>query len=137
MIRPGRDADVPAMAAIAAGWTAAQLRSELDQPLARVLVWHEEGQVLGHALGWTVAGEVHIHEIAVAQQAQRRGIGRALVHALIQTCGGGIAMLELRASNSAALALYRSCGFETVGRRQAYYPDGEDAVLMTREPRGS
>lgn len=40
-------------------------------------------------------------------------------------------LLEVRASNEAALRLYSSLGFERVGLRRQYYPDGEDAVLMT------
>ena len=132
MIRAATTDDVPAMAAIAAGWTAAQLAEELEQPLARVLVWDQDGRVLGHALGWAVAGETQVHEIAVAPVARRRGLGRQLVEALCAACGGGPALLELRASNAPALALYQACGFETVGRRPRYYPDGEDALLMTR-----
>lgn len=132
MIRPATPADVPAMASIAAGWSASQLAEELAQPLARVLVWDEHGQVLGHAVGWAVVGETQIHEIAVAASARRRGLGRQLVAALCAACGGGPALLELRASNAPALALYEACGFEIVGRRSGYYPDGEDALLMTR-----
>lgn len=42
-----------------------------------------------------------------------------------------LVLLEVRASNSPALALYTSLGFERVGLRKRYYSDGEDAVLMT------
>ena len=40
-------------------------------------------------------------------------------------------LLEVRASNLAAQALYARLGFERVGLRKRYYADGEDAVLMT------
>lgn len=40
-------------------------------------------------------------------------------------------LLDVRASNDAALGLYYSLGFERVGLRKRYYSDGEDAVLMT------
>jgi ribosomal-protein-alanine N-acetyltransferase len=40
--------------------------------------------------------------------------------------------LEVRASNHAAQALYRSMGFVVVGvRKHYYYDNGEDAILMT------
>jgi ribosomal-protein-alanine N-acetyltransferase len=40
-------------------------------------------------------------------------------------------LLEVRASNSAALAFYRALGFAIAGRRPLYYADPiEDAVLM-------
>ncbi len=120
------------MAAMAVGWSASQIEKELVQTLARVLVWEEAGRVQGHAIGRSVAGEVHVHEIAVSPQARRQGGGRALLEALLQACGTGPALLELRASNTPALALYQVCGFIIVGRRTRYYPDGEDALLMTR-----
>ncbi len=47
--------------------------------------------------------------------------------------GDETAILEVRASNTAALRLYFKLGFQQVGRRASYYSDGEDAVLMERE----
>ena len=47
---------------------------------------------------------------------------------------GAAATLEVRADNGGALALYARLGFDEVGRRRRYYPDGGDAVLMTRPP---
>jgi ribosomal-protein-alanine N-acetyltransferase len=40
-------------------------------------------------------------------------------------------ILELRASNVPARALYEQAGFVVAGRRPRYYPGGEDALLMT------
>lgn len=48
-----------------------------------------------------------------------------------------IAMLEVRVSNGAAIALYDQLGFKQVGRRKKYYPDGEDAILMNKDIPGS
>ncbi len=45
--------------------------------------------------------------------------------------GAEAVLLEVRASNAAALRLYESLGFQRVGLRRRYYADGEDAVLMT------
>jgi len=108
--------------------TGAVLLAEAPEPR------HDQGGLLGCAVGWIVAGEVHVLEIAVAPAARRRGVGRALLSALIDACGGGVALLEVRASNTAARTLYEGSGFVVVGRRPKYYPDGEDALLMTREP---
>ena len=46
--------------------------------------------------------------------------------------GGSSAFLEFRASNDAALNLYLKAGFTQVGRRDAYYANGEAAILMSR-----
>ena len=51
---------------------------------------------------------------------------------LRQTEGGNLqAGLEVRASNEAALNLYRKMGFIQVNVSKSYYPDGEDAIVMT------
>ncbi|MXY71468.1 MAG: ribosomal-protein-alanine acetyltransferase, partial [Dehalococcoidia bacterium] len=51
--------------------------------------------------------------------------------ALAGSLGAAAVTLEVRASNEAARALYRGCGFEEVGERRRYYADGADAVIMT------
>jgi len=132
VIRPARPEDVEAMAALGPGWSAAQVAEELSNPDARVLVLECAGRVAGQAIGWAIAGETQVLEIAVAPQARRRGHGRRLLEALCQACGGGPALLEVRASNVAGLALYERAGFQRVGRRARYYADGEEAILMTR-----
>jgi ribosomal-protein-alanine N-acetyltransferase len=43
-----------------------------------------------------------------------------------------VVQLELAATNAPALALYQGLGFVVVGRRSRYYPDGEDALLLSR-----
>jgi ribosomal-protein-alanine N-acetyltransferase len=40
--------------------------------------------------------------------------------------------LEVASENDAALALYRSLDFQPSGRRKRYYPNGADAVVLTR-----
>ena len=44
-----------------------------------------------------------------------------------------MAVLEVRVSNAAAIGLYRSLGFESLGTRRAYYQDGEDALLFVKD----
>ena len=116
------------------GWTRQQLAEELTRAQSQVLVAELDGAVVGHAIGWSVAGDTEVMELAVHPDARRRGLGRALLRALLGACGGGPAFLEVRASNAAALALYAREGFAQSGLRRAYYADGEDAVLMTRPP---
>ena len=41
--------------------------------------------------------------------------------------------LEVRKSNLPAIKLYSDFGFEMMGEREQYYPDGEDALVMTKE----
>jgi ribosomal-protein-alanine N-acetyltransferase len=109
---------------------------ELARPWARILVARGAagGEALGFALFWRAADEVHLIDLAVAPGARRAGLGRALLDAVIREARAGDArllLLEVRAKNAPALALYRSAGFFEHGVRRAYYSDnGEDAVEM-------
>ena len=72
--------------------------------------------------------------IAVAPEARRRGVADALLSVLTSFGRDNLAvlMLEVRASNLPAVALYEKHGFAAVGRRKNYYEaPKEDAVLMT------
>jgi ribosomal-protein-alanine N-acetyltransferase len=82
-----------------------------------------------------VAGEAaEPGTIAVAVEGQRRGTGQALFAALVRelrAAGVEELLLEVRASNGAALGFYRALGFSQTGRRQRYYADPvEDALLL-------
>ncbi|MEY3214437.1 MAG: hypothetical protein RIT28_4918 [Pseudomonadota bacterium] len=137
-LRPATLDDVPRLAALEASamtgaWTAREIAEEAQSSLARlVLAEDDAGDVLGYALGWEVAGETQILRVAVGAAHRRRGLGRALLEALCAACGGGEALLEVRASNVPAITLYERAGFEITGRREAYYRDGEAALLMSR-----
>lgn len=82
------------------------------------------------------AGEMEVYNIAVSAELRRRGIGKKLLRLTLEAAArNGIAraILEVRASNSPAIALYRSLGFEQVGERKAYYHDtGEDALVLAQ-----
>ena len=67
------------------------------------------------------------------KDARGRGLGRALVVALLERLRGQGARrvsLEVRSRNAPAIALYRSLGFENEGVRPKYYRDGEDALVL-------
>jgi ribosomal-protein-alanine N-acetyltransferase len=75
----------------------------------------------------------HVKDLAIHPEARREGIGRDLLHRALGTlgsAGAALVKLEVRATNDAALALYRSEGFEPLRRVPRYYDDGEDAYVM-------
>ena len=112
------------------------LREELARTWARLFVARKDGgTVVGYLLYWHVVDEGHVINVAVAPQERRHGIGRTLVEFLLQhTRANGIVklLLEVRASNVAAIGLYESAGFTRFNVRERYYGDGEDAVEMMR-----
>ncbi len=111
-----------------------QLREELVRPWARLRVARgDRGVVLGYLLFWHVADEAHVINVAVAPSERRKGIGRALVDHLVAYARANAivkVLLEVRASNVAAIRLYEQAGFTRFNVRERYYSDGEDAVEM-------
>jgi ribosomal-protein-alanine N-acetyltransferase len=84
---------------------------------------------------WLIADEIQILNVATDRSYRRQGVARALLEALLDELspkGFCVALLEVRASNAPAIALYRSLGFSDDAIRERYYSDGEDALLMSK-----
>nr|WP_192037343.1 ribosomal protein S18-alanine N-acetyltransferase [Halomonas sp. YLGW01] len=121
-------------------WSERQLAEALvaeDHEVVGLL--DEGGALIGYAVLARLPFEAELQAITVAPAARRRGVARALLEALISTAttwGSERLLLEVRASNAPALALYRGLGFIEEGRRRGYYPSSEasgpreDALLM-------
>jgi ribosomal-protein-alanine N-acetyltransferase len=101
---------------------------------ALFLVAEEQRQIAGYVVALDAADEGEILNLAVAEGGRRRGLGRALVEAMIAALserGVRQVFLEVRESNAAARALYATFGFKDVGRRKAYYRRPvEDAIVL-------
>jgi len=85
-------------------------------------------------LGITKRG--HVISIAVLPEHQRKGIGQALMQEAMlrmRTYKAKECYLEVRASNTPAINMYKKLGFETSRTVHGYYADGEDAAMMTRK----
>ena len=136
VLRRMRDVDLPAVMEIDAlslprPWSTAIWRGELESPHALYLVVEEGGGISGHIGVRHVLGELHVTTIAVRPERRRRGHARALIGAALAAYPRARCVhLEVRPTNTAAVALYESLGFRVTGRRPRYYGD-EDALLMT------
>ena len=73
-----------------------------------------------------------IATIGVLPGHQRKGIGRALLHACEKQLKTPRLRLSVRASNQAALTLYEQEGYRTIDIWKAYYNDGENAIVMEK-----
>src|SRR6266404_5148150 len=100
-------------------------------------------RVIGYGVMSVGAGEAHILNLCIGETFRCRGIGRRLLGVLIErgtAAGMSEAFLEVRPSNTAAIRLYLSLGFEQVGMRRGYYQalgGREDAAVLklTLRPR--
>jgi ribosomal-protein-alanine N-acetyltransferase len=120
-------------------WSLAMFVLELSKPSSLCLAAVEDdGSRGGRLLGYTICSRYadvwHLMNIAVDPPRRRRGIGTALLTALIERAGADESYtLEVRPSNPGAITLYERFGFRSAGVRPRYYRDtGEDAVIMWR-----
>ncbi len=103
------------------------------------LAMERDGLLVGYGVLSIAADEAHVLNICIDPLAQSRGLGRQLLRALVRLAadrGAQRVFLEVRPSNTPALALYHSEGFNEIGRRPRYYPAAqgrEDAVVMAIE----
>jgi ribosomal-protein-alanine N-acetyltransferase len=137
-------ADVPAIVALerriatAPHWAEAEYAAMVTGDSARrCLLVADEGGIAGFAVGAAWAGEAELETVAVAEEFQRRGLGRLLCVAVMDwawSVGVTALLLEVRAGSLGAIRLYQGLGFVEVGRRPRYYSDpADDAVLMRCE----
>ena len=86
----------------------------------------------------SLARKGHIVSIAVSEDHRAKGIGSSLVlatHDEMARKSATECYLEVRVSNEGAIALYEKLGYKSTGRLDAYYKDGEAALVMaTRIP---
>ena len=100
---------------------------------ARYYVGEEDGHIVAYAGIWLIAPEGYITNVAVLPEYRRKGAASAILRKMIEEAneeGVSDITLEVRVSNAAAIALYRSFGFEEAGIRPGYYRNGEDALIM-------
>ncbi len=145
-IRPMTTADLDQVLAIeqslkqAPHWSRAAYLSSLDPSslpprLSLVAMDSSTHSVLAFAVASVLHPQAELELIAVASLAQRRGLARSLFAALqhsLTVRNVFEVILEVRASNQPALALYHHLGFIQTARRPRYYTDPvEDALLFT------
>ncbi len=134
--------DVAAVAAVeqaafAFPWSRGNFEDSLKSGHLGIVLRDGGNEVAGYLVLMPVVDEMHLLNVTVAPVWQRQGLGRWLLRAaqaLTLAHGFGSLLLEVRPSNTGAIALYRRVGFAEIGRRKRYYPaennTREDALVM-------
>ncbi|OMH23101.1 ribosomal-protein-alanine N-acetyltransferase [Tersicoccus phoenicis] len=121
-------------------WPAQMFRDELARTDTRRYLVAEifsprGARIVGYAGLMCVLPLADVQTIAVEPAHEGRGIGSALLTALIDEAvrrGADDVLLEVRRDNPRAQALYLRFGFEQIHVRPRYYRDGVDALIMRK-----
>jgi ribosomal-protein-alanine N-acetyltransferase len=110
--------------------------SRAGSDLVGIWVPEEPSILLAMGCSWFVVDETHIVLLAVHPDYRQRGLGLAILVALLHRAhqrGAHYATLEVGATNHSAITLYQKLGFTVAGCRPNYYPQtGEDALVLWR-----
>lgn len=119
-----------------APWRREFFESEISNPGRFNLVARRDGVIAGYLFAAWIVDEMHINKVAVDERARRQGIAFALMERCMAfgvEHGVTSIWLEVRQSNRDAQEFYRMLEFEAEYIRKGYYPDGEAAVVMTKD----
>jgi [ribosomal protein S18]-alanine N-acetyltransferase len=115
-------------------WSLSMFVLELSKPSGIYLAAVRGTEIIGYVICARYVEAYHVMTLAVAPEHRREGIASILLDAVIARAGEDANYtLEVRVSNTGAIALYERYGFRAVGTRPRYYADnGEDAMIMWR-----
>ena len=121
-------------------WSRSMFAGELAKPSSVSLGAFdgEAGGLVAYLIVSRYVDAWHIMNVAVHPECRRQGVASRLLDELFELTAGDHRRgytLEVRVSNSTAIALYERFGFEPSGVRRGYYTDNrEDALIMWKDP---
>ena len=119
-------------------WTIGIFQDCLKQSSYHAYLHELNEEILAYCVLSIAVGELHILNITVAPNRQNQGLGKRLLATAEQigrSLGAQDCFLEVRPSNTSAIRLYLSQGFNEIGLRKNYYPaknGRESAILMAK-----
>ena len=119
-------------------WTPRRVAAHMRQRDNMVVTARTDKDLVGFAMAHFGDDSVHVTLLAVAESAQRQGVGRQLLDWIEEsavTAGVFTVELELRAGNAGAKQFYTALGYRETLRVPRYYSGIEDAIRMARNLR--
>lgn len=117
-------------------WTRDMFLEEMSNRSARLIVFTEDGLIVGYMCFWVVLDEGHLMNIAVRPDRRGRGYGTYMMERLRELClkdGLNKIILDVGKRNLPARRLYKKCGYSSIGFRKRYYTSiNDDAVVMEK-----
>lgn len=125
--------DIEAIVQAQEPWTYQTVSDLLEQDSVKLLiVANAVGDIVGYCLYQVVFEQAEILRIGTNPQYQRQGIASQLFVALNKELRNHKAeslILEVRADNAPAIALYEQQGFTLIHRRKGYYQQPHQAAV--------
>ena len=141
-LRKWNEKDLPTLAEMEGrcfpcdAWSEGMLSEVLKAPYQWSVLAEEDGEIYGYACLFSLFETAELLNIAVDIPYRGRGIGEKLlaaIHNQAKEMGAERILLEVRTSNTPAIALYRKYGYEKIAVRKHYYANGEDADIMEKK----
>lgn len=117
-------------------WSASVFRGELEAHNRIYLVAEDKEGIIGFGGVMVIEDEAHVTNLLVSVAHRRKGLGRDLMLALMESAlelGARHMTLEVRKENVAARALYGRLGLAPVGVRPRYYGDDDALILWAHD----
>ena len=131
-VRTFTSADVDAVTAIftdiSDGWSKNALAESLDNESIKSFVLEDENSVVAFA-SYLVADDAELVFIVTDRTKLRKGYGKILLQETLNILNLPC-VLEVRESNTPAIKLYESFGFELLGKRKNFYQNPTEAALI-------
>ncbi|MGC8768898.1 ribosomal protein S18-alanine N-acetyltransferase [Calditerrivibrio sp.] len=117
-------------------WSYESFLHELNNDVTKFFIY-EEDIIKGYLIYWEIyndskmLNELEVVNIAVKKDCQSKGIGRRLLNYMIEnSLKPFVCFLDVRIDNLPAIHLYKSLGFEVIGKRKNFYGLNKDAYTM-------
>lgn len=117
-------------------WSVQQIGNDFTKEFSNTFLLEVEDQIVGYMNFWIIADACELNRICVNKEFRRGGYAEYMLEQLIahaSTTEAVRILIEVSVNNIAARKLYEKLGFIEIHRREKYYHDGSDAVIMERD----
>ncbi len=117
-------------------WTENMFLEELENKNSFFKVLYADNKIVGYIIYHIIIDEAEILNIVIDNNFKRQNLGKYLLEQTLEDISKQNVkkiFLEVGEKNIPAINLYLKCGFEQYNKRNNYYKNGENAILMKKQ----